>query len=316
MSEALINYEPLYKSIIVLSSISIISLILCMFAFLCYKSLHLYSYKQVMYLFIATTLSTYSYLLYFNKTNELSTTVCQIQAFFLLWFEQSQFIWSALISYTTYKITTQSLGSDFVPPANVQKGYLYLGFIFPFANTAFAYLNGLLGESGHWCWISTLTIPGQILSWVAYSFYWAAIIFNTYYTVKLLMYVKGLNIDLKEKEIISKSLRKLYCYPVIQLIVTVPACLNKFLNFFVDSNSKSYNRVTWVFVIRTIIIVLSCSEGFLLSLAFIINMRAIGGWCTPKKADLLIDELSKVKTTGGIREEENKEEDEIGDDYN
>ena len=103
---------------------------------------------------------------------------------------------------------------------------------------------------------------------------------------------------------------------MIQLIVTVPACLNKFLNFFVDSNSKSYNRVSLVFVIRTIIIVLSCSQGFLLSLAFIINMRAIGGWCTPKKADLLIDELSKVKTTGGIREEENKEEDEIGDDYN
>ena len=157
-----------------------------------------------MYLFIATTLSTYSYLLYFNKTNELSTTVCQIQAFFLLWFEQSQFIWSALISYTTYKITTQSLGSDFVPPANVQKGYLYLGFIFPFANTAFAYLNGLLGESGHWCWISNLTIPGQILSWVAYCFYWAAIIFNAYYTVKLIMYVKGLNIELKEKEISTK----------------------------------------------------------------------------------------------------------------
>ena len=67
---------------------------------------------------------------------------------------------------------------------------------------------------------------------------------------------------------------------------------------------------------RTIIIILSCSQGLLQSLAFIINVRAIGGWCTPKKGDLLIEDSRKVSTTEGKTEEENKEEDEIGDDYN
>ena len=104
-----------------------------------------------MYLFISTLISTYAYLIYFNQVHEQSDFICQGQAFLILWFEQSQFIWSALISYTTYKITTEALGEDYVPPVNAQKGYLYLGFVFPFANTAFASLNKLLGPSVYWC---------------------------------------------------------------------------------------------------------------------------------------------------------------------
>ena len=266
---ALINYNPLFYSIIFLSSASIISLILSIVSFLFQKSLHIYSYKQIMYLFISTLISTYAYLIYFNQVHEQSDFICQGQAFLILWFEQSQFIWSALISYTTYKITTEALGEDYVPPVNAQKGYLYLGFVFPFANTAFASLNKLLGPSGYWCWISSASTAGEIFTWATYIFYWSAIGVNLFFTIRVIIYVKNLAIDKKEKEIISKALWKLFSYPLIQIIVTVPASANKIINYFV----KEVNTVNAIFIIRCISILLICSQGLMLSLVYGINLN-------------------------------------------
>jgi len=233
---------------ICLSSLGIAGSIFVLFVFVCYPSLRTWPFELVAYLSLSSTINSFSYILYYfeDPLNLQDEIKCKIQAFIMIWFENSQFIWAMLIGYSIYECIVV-FKDEFEVTYCKRIGYLFLGFIIPLGFSLLGFFLDYLGPTGNWCWIGEFTKPPQgmkfskelklstgvrVASGLLISFCIIVILLNWYFIYST---IKSLKIEYQNTEVrlmVKGYINKISLFPLIQTICMFPSIVNKFFLFF------------------------------------------------------------------------------------
>ncbi len=145
---------PVYIVEIILASISILGSIFILFVFFCFKDLRTWAFELVALLAFSSIINSFSYIFYYfdSGTSDIDKNKCYAQAFLMVWFENSQFIWAMLIGFSIYESIVLSKEEEEVT-ARKRICYFFIAFVIPLLFSIFTYTYNFLGPMGNWCWI-------------------------------------------------------------------------------------------------------------------------------------------------------------------
>ena len=199
-----------------IGSISIIGCFFIISVFLCYKDLRSFPFESVVYLTISSMMTTISYLIYYIEPNspksELNMTMCEIQAFSMIWFENSQYIWATLIGYGVYQAVVNFEDNNYKTDWRKRTMYLMTGFGLPLIISLICLSRRVFGPSGSWCWIDTKgefsfdhhMLENNLFLIFLYGFFWTMILINVFYTVRVIIFLNN-NFNTREEREITKG---------------------------------------------------------------------------------------------------------------
>jgi hypothetical protein len=258
-----------------LCSLSILSCLIILIVYFYKKNLCSWAMELVAYLTFSVMMNSVAYLLLYidNDNIEINMTLCNLQAFLMIWFEFSVFLWASIIGISIYKnVINHKLNR---PEWRRRSLYLCIGYFLPFIVALTAYFYDTFGKAGKWCWINTYN-PIQsvfVFSVVIYATYWLLILGNLVLTFIVSRQLSRLSVNDEEKIIIRKLVFKILRYPCIQLLCMLPPTLNH----IIDRVTGSHNYVLYV-----VYILFVSSQGLFYSIAYGYNMPvliAIGDLC-------------------------------------
>lgn len=215
---------------LVVSLISILGSGFIVIVFLCYKKLRCFAYELVVYLTFASAMNNVSYIINYipSKFTIISNiSLCKFQAFIMIWFELSQFIWVTLIGYSVYDNVIHFDYADDSTSACKRMTYLVIGFIVPVVFSFFGLITNLLGPSGNWCWITYELYWGKFYSYVIFGVIWLLISINLFFTFRVIRFLNNVSVTQEEKELTSRYIWKLARYVLIEIICTTPQTISR-----------------------------------------------------------------------------------------
>jgi hypothetical protein len=255
-----------------LGSLSIIGCFFVILVFVCYKEIRSFPFESVVYLTISSMITAISYLLYYIKPNHKSEneSACQFQAFIMVWFENSQYLWASLIGYSVYQKIINFDENDFKTTWAMRCKYLGVGYVFPFILALICLLRGVYGQSGRFCWISTeqdfgVKTENTIFQIFLYCMIWVLIIINFAFTIGVVNFLDKNFTSREEREITKRYIWKLLRYPIIQAILIIPSTINRFLQI-IDKESE---------ILQTIHVYFVASQGLIYAIAYGYNSQVI-----------------------------------------
>lgn len=246
------NQDFQYVVILVICSVTLaylLSVILLIVIKKLHKSLLI---ELILYLLVSSLVNTISIMLYHVKDTSapVNQRLCNLQAFLMITFELSQNIWASIVSHSIYKNVVQYDREDIEANESFyhRLAYILLGFFLPLGISIPSFLVGDLGPSINYCWFNTelefsrVKIPMAVY----YAFLWLLICFNSVMTWRIIRFIDlRFNFNSEEKRIVRNYIKGLLRYPVVPLIVLLPATLKR-LGDLVGFDSEA---IHWVFMI-------------------------------------------------------------------
>jgi len=252
--------------------------------FLCYENLRTWPFELASYLSFASMINSISYVLYYinDDKDPVDPVKCRAQAFLMIWFENSQFIWAMMIGYAIYESIV--LLRDDAEHVNTFKriGYIAMGFGTPLLYSLVAYFLDYLGPIGNWCWIGEIpetkiyltnnqdlsreldqSTGVRIVSAILLGFSLLAISLNWYFIYSTIKSLKDEYTNEKELILVRGYINKIALFPLIQTVCMFPSYVNKFFILF----QYEYH---WISVVQTLFV--SC-QGLCYALVYGCNTK-------------------------------------------
>lgn len=254
----------------VLNGLSVLSCLVVLIIYICFKEIHSFPAELTIYLIISVSFYNITY---FFPGNDTHSTICQIQGMMSLVFDLCSIVWIAIIGCITYLSLTNK--------ATILKKTVMLRIIFFIVSivpsVTFALVSYFLGaiqasSFDSYCWFkfsdeknphynSSITMG---ISY--YSITWVIIFFNIYFIISIILKIKSFQLEN------SKMLRytlKLIRYPIIQLISYIPTTIVGLIEMI---NNDSQIIPFWLLYIQ---LVFESLCGFFYVIAFIYNKDVI-----------------------------------------
>jgi hypothetical protein len=240
-----------------LGSLSVTGCLFVIFVFLCYKEIRSFAFESVAYLTISSMMTSVSYLMYYIKPGQekVNNAVCETQAFLMVWFENSQYLWATLIGCSVYQQIINFEENNFKTSWRKRCKYLLIGYILPLCMSIICYFRGVFGPSGTWCWISTKGSIGDedllehsVFLVLFYSLEWILILINFVLTMRVIYFLDKNYVTREEREITKVFIWKLLRYPFIQALCIFPSTINRLCQIFFDYENIVLQKTQIVFV--------------------------------------------------------------------
>jgi hypothetical protein len=260
------------------ASLSITGCVFIILIFIIYKRLRSFPFELIVYLVFATMMNTLSYIMNYIPQYSIimNMHLCRSQAFIMIWFEISQFIWSVLIGFYVYRNVVHINGEE-----NTSMGericYLLIGFGFPLIFSFIGLFSNLLGPAGKWCWIVSqedLLWP-KIFGAGVYVLIWILIILNLFFTLASAKFLRKIASNERERALVSYHVWKLMKYPIIQFFCLIPATINRLI-FYITNK--------YIFVFQTISLISLSLQGLIYAVSYGLN---------PQVKRAILDSLAK-----------------------
>lgn len=249
-----------------LGAASVLGCFFVIFVFLNYKQLRSFPFESVVYLTISATLTTIFYLIYYIPKDKskftLNETYCKVQAFGIVWFENSQYMWASLIGYSVYQSVIHFEENTIRTGCLKRSKYLIAGYVLPLLLAVVCLARGVFGPSGKWCWIDTVNdnnLEKKIFSSVLYWLVWISILANFILNVCVVRYLNKQFTSKQERALVRGYIWKLLRYPIIQIICVFPGSINRFLQVVIDYDLPALQFLQLIF---------SLSQGLLYAIAY------------------------------------------------
>ena len=233
-------------------TLSISGCIFILLVFFCYRKLRNFSFECVAYLTFSSMLTTISYMINYIDEEDHSkghTTKCKAQAFMIVFFENSQYIWAMLIAYYVNQAVIFFEDYHKRSHKSTRIKFLLVGYLVPLALALIAMWRDVYGPSGRWCWIDTKEnkTENKVFSFFFYFLIWFLIFLNFMFNVKVMKYLNRQIVTEREKEILNRYYKKMMIYPVIQIICILPGSINRFLQIFFNKDIFELQMIQMVF---------------------------------------------------------------------
>jgi hypothetical protein len=244
--------------------LSISGCIFILLIFFCYRKLRNFSFECVAYLTFSSMLTTISYMInYIDQEDHYiePTFKCKAQAFMMVLFENSQYIWAMLIAYYIHQAVIFFEENHTHSHKYTRINFLLVGYLIPLGMAVIAMFRDVYGPSGRWCWIDTkenLT-ENKVFSLVFYFIFWLMIFLNFYFNLKVMKYLNRQIDTEREREVLSRYYKKMMIYPFIQIICIIPGTINRFLQIFLNRD---------IYVLQMIQILFTMMQGFLYAVVY------------------------------------------------
>jgi hypothetical protein len=124
-------YNPLIKTNLILSSLSIIGCLFIITLYICRKNLQSFIFSLIFHLSISEIINSLGNLLSLNKLYWNSSTVCTIQSMIIGYSDFCTLIWILIISYTIYDLMC-NFNQDIV---NKHKTFIIIAYSIPLVLT-------------------------------------------------------------------------------------------------------------------------------------------------------------------------------------
>jgi len=166
-----------------LGSLSIAGCLFVVVMFFCYKNLRSFPFESVVYLNLSSMMTSLSYLIYFvDDPGNVDIDYCRVQAFIMLAFENSQYLWTTMIGYSVYQ-SVINYEENHAKTTNLKRAkYLILCYGLPLLFSLTADRRKVFGPSSYWCWIDTSEKNANqektAFSVFFYLFFWLLIFIN------------------------------------------------------------------------------------------------------------------------------------------
>lgn len=229
------GYQLVHILLIAFGSTAIFGLVLVITTFILYQKIHKFEIEQIAYLSFSTLLSILGYIIFWindgkSKVEKEYFNICITQAFLVVVSEMSQSFWSTLIIFNLYDGLINfenNLKVKYKSNCLKRCVHIFIGFIIPIFIGIAAYLLDKMHESGLWCSISIKSsLENNYFTIILFSILWFCIFANMFLLCKVKSFFKFLLMK-DEMKTVYKDLKKLMCYPIIQMICVIPDSLAK-----------------------------------------------------------------------------------------
>ena len=220
-----VSYDALYYAILTVSLISMLAIILILFLFFKYGQNKSNRGELVIYLCIATFLSSLSYSMPWGLTKE--DTLCIIQGNLMLIAETSQYICGALVGYDTFHSIVVLKGENTRFTWKRRFAYIMIGFGFPTALAVVTNIVGRIGPAKPWCWIEAyednISFVYQVF---LYCIFFGSGVLNIIFAF---IVIRNLSNETASDFVQSIQHRNVICkmfrYPIVLVITIFPSVL-------------------------------------------------------------------------------------------
>jgi hypothetical protein len=232
---------------IVLGVISCICSLLIFLKFLINKEVRSYAFELIVCLSLASLFNTISYLINYiaSPKENVNETLCNFQAFTMMWFESSQTIWATIITIYTFNATQHYYRDDHIHFSR-RIVTLLIGFGLSLTMPIIGLFNDNLGEAGRWCWINVDKSSAAFIV-VYFSIIW----FMIFTAIIIAFVIKCRRKDIKstDQESADRFINKLLFYPIVAFIGWLPGTIFR-LDSKLFSDSVKYLQIIQVVVIQ------------------------------------------------------------------
>jgi hypothetical protein len=294
------NYYWVYVLETILGVLSCCSSFFIIMKYLVNKEIRSYAYELVVCLSIASFFNSFSYIFYYNYSDtQVNEARCKLQAFTIVWFEASQVVWATIITVYTFRIS-----DNYYHDGTVQLWKKIICIIIGYGLTLIipivSLLDGYLGVSGRWCWISTEYVFAPLVI-THYAIIWAFILTNLILT--LIIKCKKTEARNSDSEMVAQFINRLILFPMVSIIGWLPSTFDRiFRRFYGDG-------LEWVEIIQIIMIHLSgisyaaiiLYESWLKSIIFEYLCKC--SCCKKKYYRLEVNKISLVPSKGEFHDE-------------
>lgn len=262
--------QPLVFLNIIVGSISVIFLLLSFVSFCFVQNIQKYMSTLIQQLFFSCLFTTIAYMFPYSLFTALHFEKgCTLTAFGMVWFEHSVFLNSLLITISSFLNFKRNDMKNNELSKRINIFYICINYIFPLGIAILTWKLEVLGQSYFSCWINPITDRGHLMNWIFYIYYWLLLTINLIFILIIIksvlnIYSKKYNL---EKDLISKPLKNLLSYPIIQLITVLPMTISKLVNYIDNKNIT--------LVLKEISLLFILVQGILFVAAYCINYNIL-----------------------------------------
>lgn len=242
---------------------SIIGCLVIITSFICIRKIRSFVLELVFYLSICCLFHQFSYMIFYPTNDEDSEKfICKFQGFSMLLFGAAQFIWTSLISFSIFQsviflrdISTKNSNSR-------RYVYILIGFGIPIILGLVGSFIDVYGKSGFWCYIKqNAGQKSSIFFIVNYVLIWICILLNLVLYTIVIRFIKK-HLQEEEKEKMKRYINSLISYSVIQIIIVLPATINRIYQLASHEN---------IIILDFIQSAFDCSQGLAYSIVYGFN---------------------------------------------
>lgn len=220
-----IPYDTLYYAILVVSLISMSAIVFILVLFFKHRQDTSNRGELIIYLCIATFLSSLSYTIPWRLSKE--SAACKIQGNLMLIAETAQYICAALVGYDSYHSIVKLKGENIRFTWKRRFVYIMIGFGFPSVLAVITNIVDRIGPAKPWCWIQAyedeISCVYQIF---LYCIFFGSGVLNIIFA---LIVIKNLSNETASDPVQSKQHRDVICkmfrYPIVLVITIFPSVL-------------------------------------------------------------------------------------------
>jgi hypothetical protein len=227
--------------ILIQTIIGYISIASCLFilSLLLYKRcggdvcLQGFEFELIANLTISSVFTTFAYISGHLKDQVVDfDLICKAQAFSMILFEISQYIWSTLLLMFLYVNIVYDEHNKKISNCIRFKNY-FIGYGLPLMFSLVCYFLDILGTSGRWCWLNTDNPSETINMFEIFEFVliWLLIFTNC---IILLILNKKHNQSSSEVRRVHSYVRYICMYPIVQIICLFPPTISRLVRAFVN----------------------------------------------------------------------------------
>lgn len=287
----MIDSETSYIVLLSIGSVTMTVLVFLIIVFLANKLYKTLLYELILYLFIACFFNTLSIVIYhFNEDSDylLDESICKLQAFLMITFEFSQHLWASIIAHSIYQNVVR-FDKETIDDETFYYRVIYimLGFFLPLTLTVLAYFLDDLGPSTNYCWFSTAHDMDRVKvpSVLYYFILWLLIVYNFIVTYRIIRFIYSeFNFNDNERMIVRSYIKGLLKYPLVPLVVLVPATVKRLIELFFGIDNV-YIHYIFILIVSMQGMIYSITYGYNPEIISILkqNCRRL---CCGKKAEV------------------------------
>lgn len=220
-----VSYDTLYYAIFTVSLISMLAIVLILFLFFKHRQSTSNRGELVIYLCIATFLSSLSYTMPWGLTKQ--NALCIIQGNLMLIAETAQYICAALVGYDSYHSIVVLKGENTRFTWKRRFAYIMIGFGFPTTLAIITNIADRIGPAKPWCWIQAyedeISCVYQIF---LYCIFFGSGVLNIIFAF---IVIRNLSNETASDLVQSRQHRDVICkmfrYPIVLVITIFPSVL-------------------------------------------------------------------------------------------
>ena len=282
---------------IICSSLSVFSIICCLFLYLFVGKFKLATLKIEMLIWtLICILFECGSSAYIPIDSDL---FCLLQALFNTVFTYAHSIFCSIIGYIAF--------IQVIKPFHLDRNkwryrviFLIIAFLIPLILALIIYITNTQGNNGIWCWVSSETNIGRKLVIIYYTFNWVIFIINFYFVLMLILTLRKHMIysNFIVREYLQYSKHVIY-FPIAQVLSTIPGTINKVLIISeIDiPYYLSFSQILFSSIIGLVFSILfltlpEVKDNFKLNIGIIGNLTSNLRSSTKHESDQLINKLS------------------------